>query len=68
MTTFKEHVNIQNISIIIDASFTSHMASRYRKIKCRGKGKAIPVTGCGDPQGCEMWRLPHFLNSWLTDD
>jgi hypothetical protein len=28
---------------------------------------AIPVTGCGGPQGCEMSRLPHFLDSWLTD-
>jgi hypothetical protein len=28
------------------------------------KVKAIPVTG---PQGCEMSRLPHFLDSWLSD-
>jgi hypothetical protein len=28
--------------------------------------KAIPITGCGGPQGCEM-RLPHFLDRWLTD-
>jgi hypothetical protein len=32
------------------------------------KGKAIPVTGCGGPQGCEMSRLSHFLGSGLTDD
>jgi hypothetical protein len=25
------------------------------------KGKAIPVTGCEDPLGCETSRLPHFL-------
>jgi hypothetical protein len=25
------------------------------------KGKVIPVTGHGRPQGCEMLRLPHFL-------
>jgi hypothetical protein len=31
------------------------------------KGKAIPVTGCGVPQGCEMSRLPHFLDNRLTD-
>jgi hypothetical protein len=29
--------------------------------KCKGKGKAIPVTGRGGPQGCETSRLPHFL-------
>jgi hypothetical protein len=27
----------------------------------RDKGKAIPVTGHEDPQGCETLRLPHFL-------
>jgi hypothetical protein len=30
-------------------------------------GKAIPVTGRGDPYGCETSRLPHFLNNRLTD-
>jgi hypothetical protein len=31
-----------------------------------GKGKAIPVTGRGDPQGCETSRLPHFLDIRVT--
>jgi hypothetical protein len=31
------------------------------------KVKAIPVTGCGGPKGCETSRLPHFLDSRLTD-
>jgi hypothetical protein len=31
------------------------------------KGKAIPVTGRGGPQGCETSRLPHFLDTRLTD-
>jgi hypothetical protein len=31
------------------------------------KVKAIPVTGRGGPQGCETLRLPHFIDSWLTD-
>jgi hypothetical protein len=26
------------------------------------KGKAIPVTDRGGPQGCETSRLPHFLD------
>jgi hypothetical protein len=30
--------------------------------------KAIPVTGHGDPYGCETSRLPHFLDIRLTDD
>jgi hypothetical protein len=32
-----------------------------------GKGKAIPVTGCGGPYGCETSRLPHFVDNRLTD-
>jgi hypothetical protein len=31
------------------------------------KGKAIPVTGRGGPYGCELSRLPHFLDNCLTD-
>jgi hypothetical protein len=31
------------------------------------KGTAIPVRGCGGPQGSEMSRLPHFLDNQLTD-
>jgi hypothetical protein len=27
----------------------------------KGKGKAIPATGCGGPYGCETSRLSHFL-------
>jgi hypothetical protein len=38
------------------------------EMKGKGKkGKAIPVTGRGGPQGCETSRLPHYLNSRLTD-
>jgi hypothetical protein len=28
---------------------------------------AIPVTGREGPYGCEMSRLPHFLDNWLMD-
>jgi hypothetical protein len=31
------------------------------------KGKTIPVTGRAGPKGCEMPRLPHFLDIRLTD-
>jgi hypothetical protein len=33
-----------------------------------GEGKAIPVTGREGPYGCEMLRVPHYLDSRLTDD
>jgi hypothetical protein len=50
-------------------------AVEKRKISCpgqdtvlyRSKRKAIPVTGRGGPHGCEMSRLPHFLDNRLTD-
>jgi hypothetical protein len=31
------------------------------------KSEAVPVTGCGDLQGCEMLRIPQFLDNPLTD-
>jgi hypothetical protein len=31
------------------------------------KVKAVPVTGRGDPYGCETSMLPHFLDIRLTD-
>jgi hypothetical protein len=31
------------------------------------KVNAIPVTGREGPEGCETSRLPHFLDSRLTD-
>jgi hypothetical protein len=31
------------------------------------KGKDITVTGRGGPYGCDTSRLPHFLDSRLTD-
>jgi hypothetical protein len=34
---------------------------------CDGKVKAIPVTDRGGLYGCETSRLPHFLDTRLTD-
>jgi hypothetical protein len=31
------------------------------------KGKAVPVTGRGGPYGCVTLRVPHYLDSPLTD-
>ena len=36
--------------------------------KSLSKGKAVPVTGHGVPQGFETSRLQHFLDNRLTDD
>jgi hypothetical protein len=32
-----------------------------------GKSKAIPVTGRGGLYSCDMLRIPHCLDNWLTD-
>jgi hypothetical protein len=32
-------------------------------VKSSKKGKAVPLTGPEGPYGCEMWRLPHFLDN-----
>jgi hypothetical protein len=31
------------------------------------KCKVLSVTGRGGLQGCEMLRIPHCLDNWLTD-
>jgi hypothetical protein len=36
-------------------------------VEGEGRGKAIPVTGRGGPQGYETSRLPHFLDNRLAD-
>jgi hypothetical protein len=33
----------------------------------QGKGKSIPVTGHGGPNGCETSRIPYFLDNRLTE-
>jgi hypothetical protein len=39
----------------------------YDNTPANVKGKTIPVTGRGGPQGFETSRLPHFLDNRLTD-
>jgi hypothetical protein len=43
-----------------------HLQVLLKGIQCK-KIKAIPLTGSGDPYGCETSRLPHFLDNRLTD-
>jgi hypothetical protein len=40
-----------------------NVTSNFKGSKC----KAIPVTGCGGPLGCETSRLIHFLDNRLID-
>jgi hypothetical protein len=50
----KEHVTFHKIVVVEDLILIAG-------------GKAIPVRGCGGPQGCKTSMLPHFLDNWLTD-
>jgi hypothetical protein len=45
---------------IILKMFLSH-------VKKTKQGKAIPLTGCEGPWGCETSKLPHFLDNRFTD-
>jgi hypothetical protein len=40
---------------------------RVFNLQYKNKSKAIPVTGLGGLQGCEMLRIPHCLDNRLTD-
>jgi hypothetical protein len=52
------------LSYLMDSSnYNVQDLSRGKEVK----GKAIPVTGRGGPQGCMTSRLPHFLHNRLTD-
>jgi hypothetical protein len=41
--------------------------SLFKYMHGKVKGKAVPVIGREDPQGCERLRLPHFLDSRFID-
>jgi hypothetical protein len=54
-------VNIKSLHRHVSAFPSKTVICWYKK------GKAIPITGRGRPQGCETSRLPHFLENRLTD-
>jgi hypothetical protein len=45
----------------------NHTGSAQMYYLVEKKGKTIPVTGHGGPQGCETLRVPHYLDNRLTD-
>jgi hypothetical protein len=51
--------------LICELIATLVQCNKYKKVKKRSK--AIPVTGRGGLYGCEMLRIPHCLDSRLTD-
>jgi hypothetical protein len=57
------YVNIKYITIC-ELKF---IQNKTLLIKLNLKGKAIPVTGCEGPYGCETSKFPHFLDNRLTD-
>jgi hypothetical protein len=51
---------------------TAHQATQtikdaVHRMDTAQKSRALPVTGRGGPQGCEMSRTAHCLDSRLTD-
>jgi hypothetical protein len=60
-----------NNSVVFREIQLINRKSLFRITKTSGvytvKGKAIPITGRGVPQGCETSRLPHFLDNRLID-
>jgi hypothetical protein len=64
-----EQVRTENVAALgyfrlgLLSRHSMHKTIKYHVKKC----KAIPVTGRGGPKGCETSRIPHFLDSWLTD-
>jgi hypothetical protein len=64
-------LGIHNPSTYVAVTLVSnHVMYYYKAISMwqrDGKGKAIPVTGRGEPYGSETSRLPHFPCKRLTD-
>jgi hypothetical protein len=48
------HISFRAVSVMSSTQHSSVERETY-------------VTGCGGPQDCQMSRLPHFLDNWLTD-
>jgi hypothetical protein len=57
-------VNLRNkaVSKAYFVHFTNQLTDFYATCT-----PAIPITGCGGPWSCETSRLPHSLDSRLTD-
>jgi hypothetical protein len=57
-----------HVVIFCNDMYRYRCAVTHVKHKQKEGGKVVPATGHGGLYGCEMSRLPHFLDNWLTDD
>jgi hypothetical protein len=55
------------VIVLESTSFFPALSLFLSSYRGKKKGKAIAVTGRGGPLGCETSRLPHFVDSLLTD-
>jgi hypothetical protein len=51
----------------LNMQFRTKKLWRYFDFQQLKKSKAIPVTGLGGLYSCEMLRIPHCLDTGLTD-
>jgi hypothetical protein len=60
--------NLSYCTVSLDLYNTLNDKPLRIEICCgKKKSKAIPVTGRGGLWGCEMLRIPHYLDNRLTD-
>jgi hypothetical protein len=57
----------QTVSLVRCSEHESSLSlTQITQCDSNSQSKAIPVTGCGGQEGCEMLRIPHCLDNWLT--
>jgi hypothetical protein len=66
-TAFKT-LELYDIKVLCTFTYIIQIYNYTSSIKVKVKKvKAIPVIGCGSPEGCETSKLPHFLDNQLTN-
>jgi hypothetical protein len=61
------HTQIWNFQLETFSHLYNRVKADVKTLLIKGKSKAIPVTGSGGLQGCEMLRISHCLDNQQTD-
>jgi hypothetical protein len=65
-TKFWKHLFYRQCEFYVPPLSVSSALTSYVKVS-KLKSKAVPITGPGGLQGCEILRIPHCLDNRLTD-